>query len=91
MIWGKAILLIDHDTEVPNTLQFLKKLEDDTDEHEKATEILIYHRSHMLQKVKGNIVNAQKTQKEQYDRNHANPKSFKVGARVLMKDFKRKK
>ena len=39
VFWRKAILPIDHDTEMPITVQLLKKLEDDTDGHEKATEI----------------------------------------------------
>ena len=91
MFRRKAILPIDNDIEVPNTEYLLNKLKDDTDGHEKATDILILYRHHMLQKEKGNTAQEQKTQKEQYDRMHANPKPFKDGAKVLMKDFKRKK
>ena len=89
MFGRKAILPIDH---TAPTAELLKKLEeDDSVEHEKATEILISHRSNMLQKVKANIIEAQKTQKKHYDLKHAHPKRFQVGARVWKKDFRRKK
>ena len=64
--FGMIFIPIDHDTEMPNMAQLLKKSEGETYESEKATEIFIFHRNNMLQTVKGNIVKAQKTQKEQY-------------------------
>ena len=42
--------------------------------------------------VKENILNAQKKQKEEYDRKHSKPKGFLIGALVWKKkDFTRKK
>ena len=41
--------------------------------------------------MKANIQLAQKKQKLEYDRKHANPKAYELGAKVLKKDFKRKK
>ena len=48
-------------------------------------------RQEVLQQVKANIKQAQEKQKEYYDRKHANPAAYKVGAKVLKKDFRRKK
>ena len=45
----------------------------------------------LLQQVKANILKAQEKQKEYYDRKRANPGAYKVGAKVLKKDFLRKK
>ena len=44
-----------------------------------------------LEIVKENIVNAQRKQKEQYDRKHSKPEVFSIGALVWKKDFTRKK
>ena len=44
-----------------------------------------------MEKAKTNILIAQQRQKKAYDRKHANPEVFKVGAVVLKKDFTRKK
>ena len=41
--------------------------------------------------MKENILVAQQRQKEQYDRKHAHPDIFTVGAIVLKRDFTRKK
>ena len=41
--------------------------------------------------MKENILVAQQRQKEQYDRKHANPDIFTMGAIVLKRDFTRKK
>ena len=48
-------------------------------------------RRQRLESVKENILVAQRRQKDQYDRKHANPEVFAVGALVLKKDFTRKK
>ena len=49
------------------------------------------HRKNVLERVKSNIIKAQKKQKEEYDKKHANSLRFKVEATVLAKDMKRKK
>ena len=41
--------------------------------------------------MKSNIIKAQKKQKEEYDKKHANSLRFKVEATMLAKDMKRKK
>ena len=49
------------------------------------------HRQEIIQQTKANIQQAQQKQKEAYDRKHAHPDAFQVGAYVLKKDFLRKK
>ena len=53
---------------------------------ERATQ-----RCEVLQQVKANIKQAQEKQKEYYDRKRANPSAYKIGGKVLKKDFCRKK
>lgn len=49
-------------------------------------------RQDMESKIKSNILAAQQKQKKHYDRVHgANSEVFNVGAKVLKKDFRRKK
>ena len=48
---------------------------------------LIESRSSILEKAKANISAAQEKQKADYDRKHANPTVYKVGSKVLAKDF----
>ena len=48
-------------------------------------------RQELLQQVKANIKQAQDKQKEYFDHKHANPTAYSVGAKVLKKDFLRKK
>ena len=45
----------------------------------------------ILEEAKLNILQAQQKQKEHYDKKHANPHSYSIGTKVLLKDFKRKK
>ena len=49
------------------------------------------HQQEIIQQTKVNIQQAQQKQKEAYDRKHAHPDAFQVGAYVLKKDFLRKK
>lgn len=61
---------------------------------ENNDEIIEQHlalNSKMAETIKGNIIAAQKHQKEAYDKKHHNPAAFKAGALVLRKDMKRKK
>lgn len=80
MFGRQAILPVELDGGKNN--EILQKLEDDS-EHEKATEILKSCRKDVLQRVKTNIIKAQKKQKEDYDKKHAKPPSFNEGAKVL--------
>ena len=52
---------------------------------------LIESRANILDKAKSNISAAQDKQKADYDRKHANPTVYKVGSKVLAKDFLRRK
>ena len=54
-------------------------------------EEMAFQRQQLLQQVKVNIKQAQDKQKEYYDRKYANPAAYKVGAKVLKKDFLHKK
>lgn len=58
---------------------------------ESTIEGLTSHRQDLLEKVKSNIIRAQKKQKEHYDKKHSSSTVFKSGVRVLKKDFTRKK
>ena len=54
-------------------------------------DLVMEERRERLEIVKENIVNAQRKQKEQYDRKHSKPEVFSIGALVWKKDFTRKK
>ena len=56
-----------------------------------ALSSLTARRKQLLEKAKENILKAQERQKSDYDRRRANPKVYIVGAKVLKKDFLRKK
>ena len=51
---------------------------------------LTQKRQELCDQVKENIKEAQKKQKEVYDRKHADPPKYAVGTIVLKKDFRRK-
>ena len=76
-------------TDINIQKQSTKELIDDVDSDDvnKLTE----KRKNLLQIAKANILNAQKKQKDYYDRKRANPLYYKSGALVLVKDFTRKK
>ena len=52
---------------------------------------LVERQNKQLQTVKDNIIAAQEKQKRDYDKKHAKPSLFQVGALVLAKDHTRKK
>ena len=54
-------------------------------------DLVMEERRERLEMVKENILNAQKKQKEQYDRKHSKPEGFSIGALVWKKYFSRKK
>lgn len=56
-----------------------------------ALEKLIEARSLIIENAKENITAAQKKQKKHYDRKHATPGVYKIGTKVLVKNFTRKK
>ena len=58
---------------------------------ESETKELLEKRNRLLLMVKDNIKIAQAKQKRDYDRKHAKPSLFQVGAMVLAKDHTRKK
>ena len=59
----------------------------DFDSH--VTKMLEFH-SQVLTKAKGNIVDAQRRQKEQYDKKHAGPTGVTTGSTVLLQNAKNK-
>ena len=81
----KATLPIDINIERKCT----KELIDDVDlaDVNKSNEEI----TRLLQKAKANIRNAQRKQKEYYDKKRANLLCFRAGALILVKDFTRKK
>ena len=52
---------------------------------------LTQKRQNVFDQVKKNIKQAQRKQKEVYNRKHSNPPKFSIGTLVLKKDFRRKK
>ena len=89
MFGRKAILPIDLDVERPNAAKLLEDIEGaDTGQ---SLEVLTSHRMEVLQEVKKNINLAQKKQKKQYDEKHSRAACYIVGAKVLKKDFTRKR
>ena len=88
MFGRKARLPIDIDVEAPSASEVL---ECTAGEYQDSVEILTMKRRKVLEEVKLNIATAQEKQKKQYDKKHAVPSAFRVGVRVLRKDFTRKK
>ena len=60
-------------------------------DHDVAASELNERRKECLELVKQNIIEAQRRQKEVYDRKYVCPPAFQVGAHVLKKDFTRKR
>ena len=89
MFGRKAILPIDLDVERPNAAKLLEDIEEANTG--QSLEVLTSHRMEVLQEVKKNITLAQKKQKKQYDKKHSNAACYSVGAKVLKKDFIRKR
>ena len=85
MFGRKATLPIDIDVEKPEVLQ------SDSVIPTESVDVLTNIRITLLKEVKNNISQAQQKQKEAYDRKHANPSTFEVGATVLKRDLTRKK
>ena len=54
---------------------------------DRATE----HHIKIIQSAKANILKAQEKYKEQYDCKHCHPGAYQVGAKVLLRDFTRRK
>ena len=88
MFGRKARLPIDIDVEASSASEVL---ECTASEYQDSVEILTMKRRKVLEEVKLNIATAQEKQKKQYDKKHAVPSAFRVGVRVLRKDFTRKK
>ena len=88
MFGRKPLLLIDIDMEKKDAEVFLvdctKAGDCPIDEAREAHE-------KVLEKAKENITKAQKKQKFHYDKRHFKPGCYSVGAKMLVKDFNRKK
>ena len=87
MFGRKAILPIDFQMHV----DIAEKVEEPFNPNASDIERITDERIKVLKQAKANIQLAQKKQKLEYDRKHANPKAYELGAKVLKKDFKRKK
>uniref|UniRef100_A0A1X7T8J4 Integrase catalytic domain-containing protein n=1 Tax=Amphimedon queenslandica TaxID=400682 RepID=A0A1X7T8J4_AMPQE len=85
MFGRKAILPIDlQEGSTPSVAM-------NQDEIAEAIEVLTNNRIDIFENVKENIARAQNKQKKLYDMKHSNPCKFKIGASVLVKDFRKKK
>ena len=73
MFGQQAILPVDFDDgKHQNATAVLERLEkDDGIKYKETAEVLMSHRKNVLERVKSNIIKAQKKQKEEYDKKHA--------------------
>ena len=90
MFGRKATLPIDLDM-MKNTNDEETKNQDLHETQTMDVDRLTERRKELIEEAKLNIKEAQKKQKEAYDRKHARPEGFQVGMKVLKKDFCRKK
>ena len=91
MFGRKPTMPIDIDMATNTPEDQLQKYLEAKELSQSQVEEMASQRQQLLQQVKANIKQAQDKQKEYYDRKHANPAAYKVGAKVLKKDFLRKK
>jgi hypothetical protein len=93
MFGRKATLPIDIDMEKQNVHEKLQKCNEawDKSSNDSCIEKLTEYRQKIITEAKDNIKRAQEKQKIVYDRKHSHPEMFKVGNKVLKKDFRRKK
>lgn len=89
MFGRKAILPIDIDSCKKDSKLLLDHLDEEADS--EAIQHITTVRLEKLNQAQENIKKAQRKQKEQYDKKHAQPNSFLVGDKVLKKDFRKKK
>ena len=87
MFGRKAILPIDFQMHV----NIAEKVEEPFNPNASDIERITDERIKVLKQAKANIKLAQKKQKLEYDRKHANPKAYELGAKVLKWISKRKK
>ena len=91
MFGCKATMPIDIDMATKRPEDRLQKCLDAEELSPSKVKKMESQRQELLQQVKANILKAQEKQKEYYDRKHANPGAYTVGAKVLKKDFLCKK
>lgn len=85
MFGRRAVLPVDISKKPLDEQPEMKEFDDD------QIDLVMEERRERLGMVKENILNAQKKQKELYDRKHSKPEVFSIGALVWKKDFTRKK
>ena len=91
MFGRKATMPIDIDTATKTREDHLQKCLDAEKLSPSKVEKMEFQQQELLQQVKANILQAQEKQNEYYDRKRANPFAYTVSAKVLKKDFLRKK
>ena len=89
MFGRKAVIPVELDIVQPTRVHH--SLDKASYSEQQSIESLFSSRKELLQKVKSNILRAQKKQQEHYDKKHAIPPSFRVGISVSRKDFTRRK
>ena len=93
MFGRKAVLPIEFATQSESPEEILKEFRSAPSMESKEAFLskLMETRSTILEKAKENISAAQEKQKKHCDQKHANPAVYKLGAKVLVKDFLRRK
>lgn len=90
MFGRKAVLPIEFATQSESPEEILKEFRSAPSMESKLSK-LMETRSTILEKAQENISAAHEKEKKHYDQKHANPAVYKLGAKVLVKDFLRQK
>ena len=91
MFGRRAVLPIDIDICQDSGVKSLSYVNNEPEYAEDSQDTVLKSNIAILEEAKLNILQAQQKQKEHYDKKHANPHSYSIGTKVLLKDFKRKK
>ena len=93
MFGRKAVLPVELDTQKESPEDVLEEFNNapSADSNASFLQKLMDTRSAIIGKAKENITKAQEKQRKHYNRKHASPAVYQVGATVLIKDFLRHK
>ena len=93
MFGRKATLPIDIDMAKDKVEDEVIKLTEEGEEELTVNDVetLTNRRKLIIEEAKANIRKAQEKQREDYNKKHSQPENFRVGKKVLKKDFRRKK
>ena len=91
MFGRKALLPFEVNLDKKKPTDIVGDIENDNVSFTENVQLLGEKRLSIVQKARERILRAQEKQKKNYDRKHAIPNSYRVGDKVLKKNFSRKK